>query len=91
MREEVIGIASKINANYTIRQAIDWYKKVYRNIQDNDPIADVEGEFINTQFGVVIRRTAKGQKLPLGPLGQFVASVAIAEYAENLVRDALDE
>jgi hypothetical protein len=89
LRPDVVAPAEKINKQYTIRQAINWYKEVYNNVQLNQPIAEQEGEYINNKFGEVIRRTNPQYGLPEGPLGQFVASVAIMELARELTNKAL--
>lgn len=92
MRTELVSAADVTQDEYTIREAIDWFKHVYKEGTTKvEVLAEQEGEYFNKQFVKVCERTERKQKLPHGPLGEFIASVALQEIAQDLVADALDE
>lgn len=91
MRPTLVDAAEVTQDDYTIREAIEWFKKVYSTAQAVEIVAEQEGDYFDKQFGLVAERTAKDQGLPTGPLGQFIASVAVQEIAQALIDSVANE
>lgn len=89
MRPELRDATEVREDDYTIREAIEWFKVAYLAGKEFDVLAELESEYMNKQFGEIVRRTERKQKLPHGPLGQFISSVAIQELMKEIADEAL--
>lgn len=87
VRQELKSAAAVRKQNYTIREAIEWYKNVYRIRFLSGSLLETETEHINSQFVELISRTSKKDQLPKAALASLVASVAVGELAEELASD----
>lgn len=86
VRNEIRAATQVRKQNYTIREAIDWYKTAYRARMDTT-LLETEVEHVNSQFVELIRRTSRKDMLPTAALASLVASVATAELAEEIMAD----
>lgn len=64
---------------YTVREAIQWFKDAAALLDTLGVLAEPESETVNKAFAKVVKRTLTDQNLPEGPLGQFISSVALME------------
>lgn len=63
----------------TIRQAVDWFKKVARGGEKFGVLTQLEQNHINGQYGVLCKELAKAQEVPAGMLSYFVGELAQTE------------
>lgn len=88
IRKEIKQACVVKRDNYTIREAVEWFKKVYLVGTEVEVLAEQESQFMNNQFAKVIAKTAVDDNLPDGPLGQLVSSVAIRETLLSVAAEA---
>lgn len=90
MRPAITEASEVREDNYTFREAVEWFKRAYKaGKEEVEVLAEQEAEYMNKQFGKVVERTERDQKLPHGPLGQFISSVAIREVLLETAEEAM--
>lgn len=88
MRVELVSAADVTQDEYTIRESVNWFKGVYNAGKEVEVLAEQEADYFNSQFVKVVERTDKAAKLPHGPLGQFISSVALQELAISVANES---
>lgn len=89
MRPILFTITTRQGDIVTIRDAVEWYKKVYI---ETSPLGDLTGkelEYVNGEFAQVMIELAKLQGVPAGHLSYMVNQIATDEI--NLAKAAFDE
>ncbi len=79
----------------TLRDAVSWYKEVWRGTEPLGMLTARETQFVNEQWGVICRELADQQKVPAGMLSYWLDELAmneiqLAETAEDESQAALE-
>lgn len=90
MRPELRAAAELNQDSYDMREAIDWFKRVYLAGKEYETLAENEMSHMNAQWAKVVEKTDRHYKLPHGPLGQFLSDVAIQELILETAEEAVD-
>lgn len=75
-------------ATWTLRQAIDWFKKVVRGFEPLGDITQMEKNYVDKRWAVLCTELAKAQGVPAGMLSYFLGETAQAEIKLKDTADA---
>lgn len=89
VREVIIESNDVTQDEYTLREAIEWFKHSYQTGKQTEDLSETELEFMNKQWGKVVATTEPDQELLPGPLGQYLSSVAIIELMIQISEEAV--
>lgn len=73
----------------TLRDAVEWYKKVYKGTEPLGDLTKLELNYVNGQWGEVIKELSEAQGVPGGMLSYWLDELARTEV--QLTRAAQDE
>jgi len=76
---QLTDFGDKEPAEYTLREAIEWYKRCVRGAQDSGVPTVLESNLLNEQWVVLVTAIARGQGVPTGSLSYFLAEMANTE------------
>lgn len=63
----------------TLRQMVDWFKRVIDGTEPLGMLTKLEHDYINEQYGLLCKEVAKAQGIPSGMLSYFVGELAQTE------------
>jgi len=76
---QLTDFGSKEPAEYSLREAIEWYKRCVKGARDSGVPTALESNLLNEQWVVLVKAIAERQGVPTGSLSYFLAELAKTE------------
>ena len=73
--------------DHTLRDAIEWYKKVLNTMRALGVPTKMETGYVNQRWVALIAGVAKRERIPAGALSYFLAELAKAEQSVVEIAD----
>jgi hypothetical protein len=88
MRPILFSLTERGNIK-TLRDAVDWYRKVYAGTEPLGMLTETETQYVNGEWAQVMKELAEEQGVPAGMLSYWLNELAVNEI--QLARTALEE
>lgn len=71
----------KTDEDWTLREAIEWYKNTVRGLSDIGPLSALEVSHLNKSWVAVCHAISEQQGIPAGSISFFLHEIAMAEIS----------
>jgi hypothetical protein len=66
-------------AELTLREALEWWKRCIKHLQNDTPLTPLENKYLNERWAFLVNAVAEREGVPTGSLSYYLAELATAE------------